>query len=100
VHLLGWWRNFRRFTDDIGGSAGREDVACALVLNLPGGEIMGHFGQQFQHWNPRAGRALLIDRHADTGAGRLVVPFSRAEDHAALGQQRSGGTAPTERTRQ
>lgn len=99
VHLLGWWRNFRRFTDDIGGTAGREDVACALVLNLPGGEIMGHFGQQFQHWSPRAGRALLIDRHADTGGGKLVVPFSRNEDHGP-GPQRSGGTAPMERTRQ
>ncbi|GAA2140289.1 FtsK/SpoIIIE domain-containing protein [Glycomyces algeriensis] len=99
VHLLGWWRNLRRFTDDIGGSAGREDVACALVLNLPGGEIMSHFGQQFQHWNPRAGRALLIDRHADTGGGRLVVPFSRNEDHGP-GPQRSGGNTPMERTRQ
>ncbi|SDD84318.1 FtsK/SpoIIIE domain-containing protein [Glycomyces harbinensis] len=95
VHLLGWWRNFRRFTDDIGGSAGREDVACALVLNLPGGEIMGHFGTQFQHWHPRAGRALLIDRHADTGGGRLIVPFSRPESHeAAPGPQRSGEAAP------
>jgi hypothetical protein len=97
VHLLGWWRNFRRFTDDIGGSAGREDVACALVLNLPGGEIMGHFGQQFQHWNPRPGRALLIDRHADTGGGRLIVPFSRPEEHGP-GPQRSGDSA-IERTR-
>ncbi|WP_205326039.1 FtsK/SpoIIIE domain-containing protein [Glycomyces sp. YM15] len=100
VHLLGWWRNFRRFTDDIGGTAGREDVACALVLNLPGGEIMGHFGPQFQHWNPRAGRALLIDRHADTGGGKLVVPFSRMEEReTAPGPQRSGGSAPIERTR-
>ncbi|MFC3493337.1 FtsK/SpoIIIE domain-containing protein [Glycomyces rhizosphaerae] len=98
VHLLGWWRNFRRFTDDIGGSAGREDVACALVLNLPGGEIMGHFGQQFQHWSPRAGRALLIDRHADTGGGRLLVPFSRP-DEPGPGPQRSGDSA-IERIRQ
>jgi hypothetical protein len=101
VHLLGWWRNFRRFTDDIGGSAGREDVACALVLNLPGTEIMSHFGQQFQHWSPRAGRALLIDRHADTGGGRLIVPFSRDDEReAAPGPQRSGGSTPMERTRQ
>jgi hypothetical protein len=100
VHLLGWWRNFRRFTDDIGGSAGREDVACALVLNLPGGEIMAHFGQQFQHWHPRPGRALLVDRHADTGGGRLIVPFSRPEEHeAAPGPQRIGDSS-TERTRQ
>jgi DNA segregation ATPase FtsK/SpoIIIE, S-DNA-T family len=80
VHVLGWWRVYRRFLDDIGGTAGREDVSCALVLNLPGAEIMGHFGQQFQHWSPRAGRALLIDRHTDTGAGRLMVPFSRKEE--------------------
>ena len=99
VHLLGWWRSLRRFTDDIGGSAGREDVACALVLNLPGGEIMTHFGQQFQHWHPRSGRALLIDRHADTGGGKLIVPFSRPEG-AGPGPQRSGEAAPVERTRQ
>ncbi|GAA2269310.1 FtsK/SpoIIIE domain-containing protein [Glycomyces scopariae] len=96
VHLLGWWRNLRRFTDDIGGSAGREDVACALVLNLPGSEIMGHFGPQFQHWSPRPGRALLVDRHADTAGGRLIVPFSRPEGHGP-GPQRSGGT-PNEAT--
>ena len=77
VHLLAWWRIYRRFLDDIGGSAGREDVACSLVLNLPGSELLGHFGQQFQHWSPRPGRALLIDRHADTGSGRLIVPFTR-----------------------
>ncbi|GAB3656198.1 FtsK/SpoIIIE domain-containing protein [Glycomyces tarimensis] len=79
VHLLAWWRTYRRFLDDIGGSAGREDIACSLILNLPGTEILGHFGQQFQHWNPRPGRALLIDRHADTASGRLLVPFSRKE---------------------
>ncbi|GAB3234521.1 FtsK/SpoIIIE domain-containing protein [Glycomyces halotolerans] len=81
VHLLAWWRTYRRFLDDIGGSAGREDVACSLILNLPGGELVGHFGQQFQHWQPRHGRALLIDRHQDTGSGRLIVPFTR-EEHA------------------
>ncbi|MEU6857698.1 FtsK/SpoIIIE domain-containing protein [Glycomyces sp. NPDC046736] len=96
VHVLGWWRGFRRFTDDIGGSAGREDVACALVLNLPGGEIMSHFGTQFQHWNPRAGRALLIDRHTDAN-GRLVVPFSRPEPQGP-GPQRSGESTSMERT--
>nr|WP_277605218.1 FtsK/SpoIIIE domain-containing protein [Glycomyces sp. L485] len=79
VHLLAWWRIYRRFLDDIGGSAGREDIACSLVLNLPGAEISSHFGQQFQHWSPRPGRALLIDRHADTGSGRLLVPFTRKE---------------------
>lgn len=83
VHLLAWWRTYRRFVEDIGGGTGREDVACSLVLNLPGSEIFGHFGQQFQHWSPRSGRALLIDRHADPGSGRLIVPFSRLQHGAA-----------------
>src|SRR5439155_23957828 len=30
VHVLGWWRGLRRFTEDIGGSSGREDVACLV----------------------------------------------------------------------
>ncbi|THV42984.1 FtsK/SpoIIIE domain-containing protein [Glycomyces buryatensis] len=94
VHFLGWWRIYRRFLDDIGGTSGREDVACALVLNLPGGELTSHFGQQFQHWSPRSGRALLIDRHADTGGGKLIVPFSRPDTDGDLPGQtpRSGAT--------
>ncbi|WP_100448877.1 FtsK/SpoIIIE domain-containing protein [Glycomyces xiaoerkulensis] len=79
VHLLAWWRIYRRFLDDIGGTAGREDVACSLILDLPGSELVAHFGQQFQHWNPRPGRALLVDRHSDPGSGRLIVPFTREE---------------------
>ncbi|WP_051325197.1 FtsK/SpoIIIE domain-containing protein [Glycomyces tenuis] len=88
VHLLAWWRIYRRFLDDIGGTAGREDVACTLVLNLPGSELFGHFGQQFQHWSPRPGRALLIDRHADTGSGRLIVPFTRPSAGATTERDR------------
>ncbi|WP_025273003.1 FtsK/SpoIIIE domain-containing protein [Haloglycomyces albus] len=80
IHLLGWWRVFRRYLDDVGGASGREDCAVNLVGNIPGSEIAGHFGQQFQHWAPREGRALLIDRHSDDHAGRLIVPFTRAED--------------------
>lgn len=77
VHVLGWWRGLRRFSDDIGGSAGREDVACSVVLNIPGGELISHFGQSVMDWTPRPGRALLIDRHANTTD--LLVPFTRPE---------------------
>lgn len=77
IHLLGWWRGLKRFTDDIGGSAGREDVSCSLVLNIPGNELMSHFGQSVNDWSPRPGRGLLIDRHANTQD--LVVPFTRKE---------------------
>jgi len=78
VHVVGWWRTLRRFADDLGGSSGREDVACAVVLNIPGGELTGHFGQSVADWQPRANRALLIDRHADTRT--LILPYSRGED--------------------
>ncbi|GLZ77731.1 cell division protein FtsK [Actinorhabdospora filicis] len=78
VHVLGWWRTMRRFTEDLGGSQGREDVACAVVLNIPGGELTGHFGQSVADWQPRPNRALLIDRHADTRT--LILPFSREEE--------------------
>ncbi|MFC4333975.1 FtsK/SpoIIIE domain-containing protein [Salininema proteolyticum] len=79
VHILGWWRALRRHMDDIGGSAGREDCAVSLVGTIPGGELIGHFGQQYSHWSPRAGRALLIDRHSDDSGGRLIIPFTRPE---------------------
>jgi hypothetical protein len=78
VHLLGWWRGLRRFADDIGGSSGREDVAGAVVLNIPGGELIGHFGQSFLDWDPRPGRGLFIDRHANTR--ELLVPFTSPEE--------------------
>lgn len=81
IHLLGWWRGLRRFSDDIGGSMGREDVSCALILNVPGGELISHFGQEVSDWNPRPGRALLVDRHSNTR--ELVVPFSTKEAEPA-----------------
>ncbi|GAA4912937.1 FtsK/SpoIIIE family protein [Stackebrandtia albiflava] len=74
VHLLGWWRSLRRFMEDIGGTSGREDVACNLVLNIPGDELMNHFGQSAADWRPRPGRALLLDRQA--GTQDLLVPFT------------------------
>ena len=78
THLLGWWRSLRRFTDDVGGSAGKEDVAYTVVLNVPGAELMGHFGMTATSWQPRPGRALLIDRHANTQ--ELFVPFTEREE--------------------
>ena len=77
VHLIGWWRGLRRFVDDVGGSAGREDVSCSVVLNIPGSELMGHFGQSVTDWTPRPGRAMLIDRHANSR--QLLVPFTRKD---------------------
>lgn len=75
IHVLGWWRGQRRFTEDIGGSSGREDVACLVVLNLPGSEIGGLIGDLTNEYRPRDNRALVVDRHDNTI--RLCVPFVR-----------------------
>ncbi|HEY3505335.1 MAG TPA: FtsK/SpoIIIE domain-containing protein [Actinocatenispora sp.] len=79
VHLLGWWRGLSRFSDDIGGPAGREDVACLVALNVPGGELGMLVGALDLDWRPRPNRALLVDRHEDRVG--LIVPFTgpRAE---------------------
>jgi S-DNA-T family DNA segregation ATPase FtsK/SpoIIIE len=74
VHVLGWWRGLRRFTDDL-GIGGREDVACLVVLNVPGGEIGPFIGDIGNDYAPRQNRALVIDRHENTR--RLFVPFVR-----------------------
>jgi hypothetical protein len=76
VHLLSWWRGMRRFTEEIGGSAAREDVAGLVFLNVPGADVSLLLGQQVD-WQPRPNRALLHDRHADRTA--VIVPFSRPE---------------------
>ena len=77
IHLLGWWRSLRRFTEDVGGSQGKEDVSYSVVLNVPGAELMGHFGMAATSWQPRPGRALLIDRHANSQD--LIVPFTERD---------------------
>ena len=77
VHLLGWWRVLRRFVDDL-GMGGKEDVSCSVVLNIAGNDLLGHFGPSVSDWDPRPGRALLVDRHANTT--ELLVPFTRRED--------------------
>jgi DNA segregation ATPase FtsK/SpoIIIE, S-DNA-T family len=76
VHLLSWWRGLRRFTEEVGGSAAREEVAGMVFLNVPGSEVSLLLGQQVD-WQPRPNRALLHDRHADRTT--VIVPFVRPE---------------------
>lgn len=78
VHLLGWWRGLRRLSDDIGGSSNRDDVACLVALNVPGGELAMYLGLTELAYQPRPNRALLIDRHDQRT--RLIVPFGRDGD--------------------
>jgi DNA segregation ATPase FtsK/SpoIIIE, S-DNA-T family len=76
VHLLSWWRGLRRFTEETGGSAGREDVAGLVFLNVPGQDVTLMLGKPLD-WQPRENRALLHDRHADRTV--TIVPFVRPE---------------------
>jgi S-DNA-T family DNA segregation ATPase FtsK/SpoIIIE len=76
VHLLSWWRGTRRFIDETGGSAGREDVAGLLFLNCPQSDVALMLGRPVD-WHPRPNRALLHDRHADRTV--TVVPFLQPE---------------------
>ncbi|GGL96044.1 FtsK/SpoIIIE domain-containing protein [Micromonospora yangpuensis] len=75
VHLLGWWRGLRRLSEDIGGTQNRDDVACLVALNVPGGELGLYLGMHQLSYTPRPGRALLVDRHDQRI--RLIVPFLR-----------------------
>jgi hypothetical protein len=73
VHILGWWRGLRRFSEDTGGSMAREDVAGLVLLNVPpadAGLLLGDMGLE---WQPRPNRALLHDRH--TNRTGVIVPF-------------------------
>jgi hypothetical protein len=79
VHLLSWWRGLRRFTEEVGGSTAREDVAGMLFLNVPGPDVSLLLGRQVD-WQPRDNRALLHDRHADRTT--VIVPFARPEGDA------------------
>ncbi len=76
AHLLAWWRGTRRFTEEVGGSAAREDVAGMVFLNVPGPDVNLLLGRPVD-WHPRANRALLHDRHADRSS--VIVPFVRPE---------------------
>lgn len=75
VHVLGWWRSLRRFVDDLGGSKNMETVACVMALNVPGKEIGPYIGDFNCDYEPRANRALVVDRQDNTQ--RLCVPFVR-----------------------
>ncbi|MBB5871249.1 hypothetical protein F4553_004628 [Allocatelliglobosispora scoriae] len=75
LHLLGWWRQLRRFSEDIGGSSGREDVAGLVFLNAPAQEVSLLVGTNVE-WEPRRGRALFHDRH--TGETSVIVPYTGA----------------------
>ncbi len=76
AHLLAWWRGTRRFTEEVGGSAAREDVAGMVFLNIPQTDVAMLLGRPVD-WQPRANRALLHDRHADRTS--VIVPFVRPE---------------------
>jgi S-DNA-T family DNA segregation ATPase FtsK/SpoIIIE len=76
VHLLSWWRGLRRFGEETGGSAGREDVAGLLFLNVPQGDVQLMLGRSID-WHPRSNRALLHDRHSDRTV--TIVPFLEPE---------------------
>ena len=79
LHVLGWWRQLRRFSEDVGFSAGREDVAGLLFLNIPGPDVSMMLSETVD-WQPRPGRALFHDRHSQTTT--VIVPFTTAKDTA------------------
>ncbi len=73
VHVFGWWRGLRRFGEDTGGSAAREDVAGLVLLNVPATDAALLLGDATLDWQPRPNRALLHDRHA--ARTNVIVPF-------------------------
>jgi DNA segregation ATPase FtsK/SpoIIIE, S-DNA-T family len=79
VHLLAWWRIARRFSDAIGGSSGREDVACLVAVNIPATELGPLVGDHTLTWFPRLNRSLLLDMHDQVRS--LIVPFVRPGPH-------------------
>jgi hypothetical protein len=88
VHVFGWWRGLRRFGEDTGGSAGREDVAGVVLLNVPATDAAIFLGELDLDWQPRPNRALFHDRHA--ARTEVIVPFvrppaGRAGDDTDLG---------------
>ncbi|MBB2945696.1 hypothetical protein FB565_005454 [Actinoplanes lutulentus] len=77
AHLLSWWRGVRRFSEEIGGSMGREDVAGLLFLNVPQSDVTMMLSRPVD-WHPRPNRVLLHDRHTDRTV--TVVPFLAPEE--------------------
>ncbi|MEU7574833.1 FtsK/SpoIIIE domain-containing protein [Micromonospora sp. NPDC049240] len=79
VHVLGWWRGLRRLADDLGGSGHRDDVTGLVALNVPAADLGLHLGVHDLAYQPRDGRALLVDRHEHRTA--LIVPFAPESDN-------------------
>ncbi len=79
VHLIGWWRLTRRFAEAVGGSTGREDIACLVALNVATNELASLVGDHTLAWHHRTNRALLLDRHDQRA--QLVVPYVRPGRH-------------------
>ncbi len=73
VHVFGWWRGLRRFSEDTGGSSAREDVAGVVLLNVAPTDATLLIGDVSLEWQPRPNRALLHDRH--TNHTEVIVPF-------------------------
>jgi S-DNA-T family DNA segregation ATPase FtsK/SpoIIIE len=79
VHLLSWWRVARRFSEAIGGSSGREDVACLVAVNISATELGPLIGDHTLTWFPRPNRSLFLDMHDQVRS--LIVPFVRPGRH-------------------
>jgi hypothetical protein len=84
-HLIGWWRGLRRFTEDTGGSAGRDDVAGIVLLNVPATDAAIFLGEADLDWHPGPNRALLHDRHVSRT--EVIVPFARAATEAVTAKR-------------
>ncbi|GIG55693.1 cell division protein FtsK [Longispora fulva] len=83
VHVLGWWRGAKRLAEDLGGSAGRDLIACLLALNIGADGLASLTGDVMGDWQPRPNRGLLLDRHDHTS--QLIVPFVRPGRHEQEG---------------
>ncbi|MEV6527558.1 FtsK/SpoIIIE domain-containing protein [Longispora sp. NPDC051575] len=79
VHVLGWWRGAKRLVEDLGGSGGRDLIACLLALNVGADALASFTGDVMVDWQPRPNRGLLLDRHEHTS--QLIVPFVRPGRH-------------------
>jgi S-DNA-T family DNA segregation ATPase FtsK/SpoIIIE len=86
--VFGWWRGLRRFGEDTGGSAGREDVAGIVLLNVPSTDAAIFLGELDLEWQPRPNRALYQDRHA--ARTEVIVPFVRPSATGAVRRSASG----------
>jgi hypothetical protein len=79
AHLLSWWRSLRRFNEETGGAAAREDIAGLVFLNVSQSDVGLVLGGPVD-WQPRPNRALAHDRR--TGRTVTVVPFVQPEGDA------------------